>query len=117
LLQLFIETLIGQETHQAQNDVQLYYCIVNTFNEHGHLRIISEADSYTMKGTRSGIMMFKLIMRKANTDMRAAASHLHENLTNIDSYMPTVDLNIELFNRHAKVNRDGLTARGGPAMT
>jgi hypothetical protein len=26
--------------------------------------------------------------------------------------MSTVDLNIELFNQHVKVNRDGLTARG-----
>jgi hypothetical protein len=26
--------------------------------------------------------------------------------------MSTVDSNIELFNQHVKVNRDGLTARG-----
>jgi hypothetical protein len=58
----FVETFIGQETHQAQNDVQLYYCIANTLGERGHLRIMSEADSYTMEGTHIEIMLFKLIM-------------------------------------------------------
>jgi hypothetical protein len=28
----FIVTFIGQDTHQAQNDVQLYYCIANTLD-------------------------------------------------------------------------------------
>jgi hypothetical protein len=43
--------------------------------------------------------------------MRATASQLRENLTNLDSYMSTADWNIELFNQHVKVNRDGVTAR------
>jgi tRNA isopentenyl-2-thiomethyl-A-37 hydroxylase MiaE len=58
----FVATFIGQETRQAQNYVQLDYCIANTMDERGHLRIVSEAESYTMEGTHSGIMLFKLIM-------------------------------------------------------
>jgi hypothetical protein len=65
-----------------------------------------------MEGTHSGIMLFKLLMRKANTDTRATASQLREKITNFDSYMSKVDSNIELFNQHVKVNRDGLTAHG-----
>jgi hypothetical protein len=109
---VFVTTFIGQETRQSHNDVQLYYCIANTLDERGHLRIVSEAESYTMGGTHSGIMLFKLLMIKANTDTRAMASQLREKLTNLDSYMPMVDSNIELFNQHVKVNRNGLTARG-----
>jgi hypothetical protein len=41
----FVTTFIGQETRQAQNDVKLYYCIANTLDERGHLRIVSEAES------------------------------------------------------------------------
>jgi hypothetical protein len=108
----FVTTFIGQETCQAQNDVQLYDCIANTLDERGHLRIVSEAESYTMGGTHSGIMLFKLLMRKANTDTRATASQLRENLTNLDPYMSMVDSSIEIFNQHVKVNHDGLTARG-----
>jgi hypothetical protein len=47
----FVATLIGQEAHQAQNDMQFYYFIANTPDEWGHLRIVSEADSYTIEGT------------------------------------------------------------------
>jgi hypothetical protein len=65
-----------------------------------------------MEGMHSGIMLFKLLVRKANTDTRARASQLRENVTNLDSYMSTVDSNIEFFNQHVKVNWDGLTARG-----
>jgi hypothetical protein len=72
----FVTTFIGQETRQAQNDVQLYYCITNTLDERGNLRIVSEAKSYTMGGTHSGIMLFKLPTRKATTDTRATASQL-----------------------------------------
>jgi hypothetical protein len=108
----FVATFIGQETRQVQNDVQFYYCISNTLDKRGHLRIVSEAESYNMEGTHSGIMLFKLLVRKANTDARATASQHQENLTNLDSYMSTVDSNIELFNQHVKVNRDGLTNRG-----
>jgi hypothetical protein len=63
-----------------------------------------------MGGNHSGIMLFKLLTRNANTDTRATALQLRENITYLDSYMSTVDSNIELFNQHLKVNRDGLTA-------
>jgi hypothetical protein len=45
---MFVATFIGQDTRQAQNDVQFYYCIANTLDERGHLRMVSEAESYTM---------------------------------------------------------------------
>jgi hypothetical protein len=73
---------------------------------------VSEADTYDINGRHSGIMLFKLMMRKANADTRAMASQLWENLTNFESYISTIDSNIELFNQHVKVNRDGLAARG-----
>jgi hypothetical protein len=108
----FVQTFIGQSTRKAQNEVQLYYCIPNTLDERGHLRIVSEADAYTVNGTHSGIMLFKLMIRKANKDTRATASQLWESLADLDSYISTIDSNIELFNHHMKVNREGLTDRG-----
>jgi hypothetical protein len=70
----FMQTSIGQSTLKAQNDMKLYYCIANTLDERGHLHIVSEADMYTVNGTHIGIMLFKLLMRKANMDTRATAS-------------------------------------------
>jgi hypothetical protein len=90
----------------------MYSCIANKLDEQGHLHIIYEADSYTMQGTHIGIMLFKLLMHNANTDTWATASQRCENLMILDSYMSTVNSNIELFNQHIKVNRDGLTTQG-----
>jgi hypothetical protein len=36
----FTQMFMGQETRQVQNNLQLYYCIANTFTEAGHLRIV-----------------------------------------------------------------------------
>jgi hypothetical protein len=56
------------------------YGIANMLDEYGHLHIVSEAKSNTMEGTHSGIMLFKFLMWKANTDTRATASQLRENV-------------------------------------
>lgn len=40
------------------------------------------------------------------------AAHLRKNLTNLDTYMATVNSNIKLFNGYVKENVEGLKARG-----
>jgi hypothetical protein len=112
----FIATFIGQEKHQAQNDVELYYCFAKTMDKYRHLHIVYEADSCTTNGTYIGIMMFKLLMHKANTDTRDTALHLGKNIINLKSYMSMIDSNIELFNQHAKINRASRPVRS-PAIT
>ena len=62
--------------------------------------------------TLVGELLFKLITKKSIIDIRATATHLQENLTNLDTYMSTVNYNIKNFNQYIKVNVDGLKARG-----
>ena len=57
-------------------------------------------------------LLFKLIMQKAVIDTRAKATYLRYNLTNLDTYMSTVNSDIYNFNQYVKVNVDGLKARG-----
>ena len=73
---------------------------------------MAEHNRYKIDGRSSGSLYFKLLMQKAIVDTRATASHLRENLTNLDSYIGTVNSNIQLFNQYVKVNKDGLRARG-----
>jgi hypothetical protein len=51
-------------------------------------------------------------MQKAVVDTRATSSFFRENLTSLDSYITTIDSNIELFNQYVNINRAGLQARG-----
>ena len=76
------------------------------------MKIVSEQDKYVRFDTPIGGCLFKLLMQKAVIDTRATATHLRENLTNLDSYMSTVSSNIEKFNQYVKVNVEGLKARG-----
>jgi hypothetical protein len=69
---------------------------------------IDEEDSYRINKVAIGMLMFKLQMLKVVVNTRAMASHLRENLTSLDTYMASINSNIELFNLHVKENRQGL---------
>ena len=45
--------------------------------------------------TPVGELLFKLMMKKPIIDTISTATHLWDNLANLDTYMPTVNLDIE----------------------
>ena len=53
-----------------------------------------------------GEFLFKLMIKNAIIETRATATHLRENLTNLDTYNSTVNSDIENFNQYVKVNVD-----------
>ena len=59
-----------------------------------------------------GELLFKLMMQKAVINTKAAAIYPRDSLTNIYTYISTVNLSIKNFNQYVKVNVDGLKARG-----
>jgi hypothetical protein len=67
----FVQTFMGQDTRKAQNDVHRYYCIANTLDTCEHLRPVSKTDTYTLNGSYIGIVLFNMLMCKADTDKRA----------------------------------------------
>ena len=103
-----MQNFIGQQTRQAQNSVQLFQCLTNSMTEAAHLKIVVESSKYMDDDTPVGELLFKLMMQKAIIDTRATATHLRENITNLDTYMSTVNSNIEKFNQYVNVNVDGL---------
>ena len=61
--------------------------------------------------TLVGNLLFKLMMQKAVIYTMETATSLKENLTNLDTYMSTLNSDIENLNQYMKVNVDGLKAR------
>jgi hypothetical protein len=82
----------------------------------GKLKIMKESDAYYVDGILSGPLLLKLILKKAIIDSRATSANLREQLTTLDSYMASVDCNVELFNQHTKEVVAGLRSRGGLLM-
>jgi hypothetical protein len=101
-----------RQTRQAQNGVQMGQCLINSTTEAGKLNIMKESDAYYVDGILSGTLLLKLILKKAIIDSRATSANLREQLTTLDSYMASVDCNVELFNQHVKEVVAGLRARG-----
>ena len=98
--------------HQSQNSVQLFHCLANFIIEAAHLNIVVKWRKYMDGVTPVGELLFKLIMNKDIIDTRNTATHLRENLTNLDTHMSTVNSNIKNFNQYTKVKLDGLKAGG-----
>jgi hypothetical protein len=101
------------QTRQAQNGVQMGQCLLNSMTEAGKLKIMKEYDAYYVNGNFSGPLLLKLILKKAIIDSRATSANLREQLTTLDSYMSSVDCNVDLFDQHIKEVVAGLRARGG----
>lgn len=108
-----VASYLGQDnSRRSQNAQQMYYCIMASLSEAGKNKILSESDHYIINGEFSGPDLFKLLMNKTIIDTRATSTTLLSNLMNLDDYMATCNSNIELFNQYAKVNYEGLKARG-----
>lgn len=100
------------ETRKAQNSMQMYLCLSNSLTKEAQEKIVDESSMYTISEITSGPLYFKLLMQKANLDNKATTFHLREQLTNLDTYMVTVESNVETFNNHVKKFRAGLRFRG-----
>ena len=108
----YVTPWIGNDTRQAQNNFQMYTCIMASLTKDGRTKILAEQSKYHIGQRPCATLLFKLLMQKAVIDTRATSSLLRENLSNLDTYMSTVKSNIEEFNKYVKVNWEGLKARG-----
>ncbi len=70
-----VAAYIAGETRQAQNNVQMCYCISASLTKEGHLKM-SELE--TMVAHADPFYLFKLLMQKAVIDTQATASLLCE---------------------------------------
>jgi hypothetical protein len=100
------------QTCQAQNGVHMGQCLINSMTEFGKINIMKESDAYYVDGILSGPVLLKLILKKAIIDSRATSANLRDHLTTLDSYMASVDCNVELFKHHMKEVVVGLLTRG-----
>jgi hypothetical protein len=107
-----VTNYINGNSRRTQNSAQMLSCIKESLSDAGKLKILSESDKWKVNGKESGVLLFKIIMQKAVVDTRATSSFFRENLTSLDSYITTIDSNIELFNQYVNINHAGLQDRG-----
>lgn len=90
----------------------MYHCIKNSFTPETEIKILAERAKYRIVDTPCGPLLYKLLMQKAIVDIRATGSLMRSNLIELDSYMSSIESDIPTFNNYAKLNYEGLRARG-----
>ena len=88
-------------------------CLLNSITESCFYKISNEDSVYTITdGEKSTILLFKLLMSKAQVDIVATNYQFKTRLANLENYMVNVNSDIERFNSHVKDAKEGLSARG-----
>ena len=105
-------TYINDPNRKAQSNVQMHVCLSKSLTDEGHIKRVEEANIYRANGIAIRTLYFKLLTSKAVADTRGTANYLRENLTSLDSFMASVNSNIESLNLHVKEKRQGSRSEG-----
>ena len=107
-----VMTYYNQPTRRAQNSFAMYHCIMNSVTEATINKLTIEAKDYKINGTPCGPLLFKVLMQMSTVDTRVTVAHVRANLASLDSYIGTVNSNIDKFNQYVKEQLDVLEGRG-----
>ena len=107
---------MDNDSRKTQNNSQMYCAIMNSLAEECSNKLINLPSEYTIGiGTArfiSVILLHKALMQKAMVDTRSTSSNFRTNLSSLDTYMPTVNSDIEKFNLYVSTCINESIARG-----
>ena len=92
-------------------------CLMSSFSESALIKMVNDETEYKGAGFTCAPLIIKVAMNLAIVDTRATSAHLRSTLTSLDTYMTSVNSDIQQFNLHVKQTVHGLQARGIGQMT
>ena len=111
-IRAYVTTYINGQTRAAQDDWQLYLCLKESLTPTAKAAVLLATRDFTVNGRRSGAALLKVIIDKAYLDTHATTRIIRENLTQLDTYMVSVNHDVRKFNDHVQTQLDALAARG-----
>ena len=106
------KTYIKSKNRSAQNSMQLYHCLTNSLSEEGMSKVNIWESQYTVDNIQSGPALLKVIIRESLLDTNATVRNIRQQLSSLDTYLPTIGHDISKMNMHVKELIQKLTARG-----
>ena len=107
-------TYVETPTRLQQDNYMLYLCLYGSVTRDITLKAVMQADTYRV-GTKAlpcGTLFLKVILNSCTVDTFSTVDTIRKRLSNLDSYIGSVDDNIESFNGYVRFQRDALLARG-----
>ena len=104
---------INEQGREAQDTFMLYKCLMASLSNSAKKRISLWSDQYRIGDNNlcSGVALLKIIVRESHLDTNATTNQIRTKLSNLDSYILTVDSDIGKFNQYVKLLVQSLTAR------
>ena len=92
------ESYVNDQSHLAQDLSKMYLCLMSTLTAKGKNQVMLQQSNYKVGDQASRTCLLKVIIQESYVDSNATVSVLQQNLTNLQSYMQKVDLDIIKFN-------------------
>ena len=105
-------TYYNQHNRAAQDSIQLYTCIMKSISRVGRNKITGFCNQYTINGTACSILSLKIIVCESYIDTNATTTYIRDQLSSLDTFLPTVDYDIGKMNLHVQALVEALNARG-----
>ncbi len=105
---------INKQGCEAQDTFMLYKCLMVSLSNSAKKRISLWSEQYRIGNNNlcSGVTHLKIIIRESHLDTNATTTNqIQTKLSNLDSYILTVDSNIGKFYQYVKLLVQSLTAR------
>lgn len=104
---------INEQGREAQDTYMLYKCLMASLSNTAKKKISLWSDQYRIGDNDlcSGVALLKVIIRESHLDTNATTNQIRTKLSNLDSYILTVDSDIGKFNQYVKLLIQSLTAR------
>ena len=104
---------INEQGREAQDTFMLYKCLMASLSNSAKKRISLWSEQYRIGDNNlcSGVALLKIIVRESHLDTNATTNQIRTKLSNLDSYILTVDSDIGKFNQYVKLLIQSLTAR------
>ena len=106
------ESYISTQTRNAQDSNLLYKCIMNSISTECKAKLTIWKKEYRCGQLPSGNLLLKVLIRECHLDTNATIGGIRNQLSALDSYLPTMGYNITKFNMYMKNLVDQLWARG-----
>jgi len=104
---------INEQGREAQDTFMLYKCLMASLSNSAKKRISLWSEQYRIGDNNlcSSVALLKIIVRESHLDTNATTNQIRTKLSNLDSYILTVDSDIGKFNQYVKLLVQSLTAR------
>ena len=105
-------TYANTQTRAAQNAYHMYETLAQSITAEMYQKIVIDLPLCKINGTGNGPLLFKLIMSECTIDTPSTIIRMREKLMHLDTYMSTVQGDVDKFNKYTRKTVRDLRARG-----